>query len=279
MTNEINFDATKLYLKQIGEIPLLDKEEEKRLCALAIRGDAAAKDLLIRHNLRLVVSIAKKYKGLGIPFLDLIQEGNIGLIKSVDKFNVERGCRFSTHATWWIRQAISRALSNQSRTIRIPAHMSELLAKIKKASNELSLTLGQEPTEEEIAEYLKIDIDKIQVALDTSKSVTSLDTPVGDDEDTNLGELIADDNSTDPLHSLMKEANKQIIKDVFSTLNPKEAEVLRLRFGIEEDEPKTLEEVGEHFSLTRERIRQIETKALRKLRHPARAQAMKECLI
>lgn len=279
MTNEINFDATKLYLKQIGEIPLLDKEEEKRLCALAIRGDAAAKDLLIRHNLRLVVSIAKKYKGLGIPFLDLIQEGNIGLIKSVDKFNVERGCRFSTHATWWIRQAISRALSNQSRTIRIPAHMSELLAKIKKASNELSFTLGQEPTEEEIAEYLKIDIDKIQVALDTSKSVTSLDTPVGDDEDTNLGELIADDNSTDPLHSLMKEANKQIIKDVFSTLNPKEAEVLRLRFGIEEDEPKTLEEVGEHFSLTRERIRQIETKALRKLRHPARAQAIKECLI
>ena len=279
MTNEINFDATKLYLKQIGEIPLLDKEEEKRLCALAIRGDAAAKDLLIRHNLRLVVSIAKKYKGLGIPFLDLIQEGNIGLIKSVDKFSAERGCRFSTHATWWIRQAISRALSNQSRTIRIPAHMSELLAKIKKASNELSLTLGQEPTEKEIAEYLKIDIDKIQVALDTSKSVTSLDTPVGDDEDTNLGELIADDNSTNPLHSLMKEANKQIIKDVFSTLNPKEAEVLRLRFGIEEDEPKTLEEVGEHFSLTRERIRQIETKALRKLRHPARAQAIKECLI
>ena len=279
MTNEINFDATKLYLKQIGEIPLLDKEEEKRLCALAIRGDAAAKDLLIRHNLRLVVSIAKKYKGLGIPFLDLIQEGNIGLIKSVDKFSAERGCRFSTHATWWIRQAISRALANQSRTIRIPAHMSELLAKIKKASNELSLALGQEPTEKEIAEYLKIDIDKIQVALDTSKSVTSLDTPVGDDEDTNLGELIADDNSTDPLHSLMKEANKQIIKDVFSTLNPKEAEVLRLRFGIEEDEPKTLEEVGEHFSLTRERIRQIETKALRKLRHPARAQAIKECLV
>ena len=279
MTNEINFDATKLYLKQIGEIPLLDKEKEKRLCALAIRGDAAAKDLLIRHNLRLVVSIAKKYKGLGIPFLDLIQEGNIGLIKSVDKFSAERGCRFSTHATWWIRQAISRALSNQSRTIRIPAHMSELLAKIKKASNELSLTLGQEPTEKEIAKYLKIDIDKIQVALDTSKSVTSLDTPVGDDEDTNLGELIADDNSTDPLHSLMKEANKQIIKDVFNTLNPKEAEVLRLRFGIEEDEPKTLEEVGEHFSLTRERIRQIETKALRKLRHPARAQAIKECLI
>lgn len=279
MTNEINFDATKLYLKQIGEIPLLDKEEEKRLCALAVKGDKTAKDLLIRHNLRLVVSIAKKYKGLGIPFLDLIQEGNIGLIKSVDKFDIKKNCRFSTHATWWVRQAISRALSNQSRTIRIPAHMSELLMKIKKARLELEQKIGQEPSEEEIAQYLGIELEKIQVALDMSKSITSLDTPVGEDEDTNLGDLIASDSSTDPLHEILKETNKEIIKNVFNTLKPKEAEILLMRFGVETEEPKTLEEVGEHFSLTRERIRQIETKALRKLRHPIRSEALKECLM
>lgn len=277
MTNEINFDATKLYLKQIGEIPLLDKEEEKRLCALAIKGDAAAKDLLIRHNLRLVVSIAKKYKGLGIPFLDLIQEGNIGLIKSVDKFSAERGCRFSTHATWWIRQAISRALANQSRTIRIPAHISELISKIKKVSAEITQSTGKEPSEEQIAEILGVKVDKVQVALDMSQTTASLDTPVGDDEENNLGSLIANDNSVNPLFKVLEEANRQIIEDVFSTLKDKEAEVLRQRFGFADDEPKTLGEVGEKLSLTKERIRQIETKAMRKLRHPARAAILMEC--
>ena len=272
-------DSVKLYLNQISGIRLLSPEEEKELLHLAATGDAKAANKLVEHNLRLVVSIAKRYRGCGIPFLDLIQEGNVGLINAVKKYNFARNTRFSTCATWYIRQAISKALTDQSRTIRIPGHIADLLSKIKKISIPITQDLGRAPTDEELAEALGIEADKIRAALDMSQALTSLDTPIGEDDDASIGDLVADYRNENALNNLIQEANAEIIKSVFSTLPSREAEVLRLRFGIEEDKPMTLEEVGEKFGVTRERIRQIETKAMRKMRHPARMKLLKEAMV
>lgn len=269
-------DGVKLYLKQIGNIPLLSMEEEHALALRIADGDRTAVTTLAEHNLRLVVSIAKKYCGCGMPFLDLIQEGNLGLMKAAEKFDASRGYKFSTCATWWVRQAISRALADQSRTIRIPANVVELVGKIKKVSNEMFQKMGRTPTAEEIAKVLNIDVDKVQVAMDMSHAITSLDTPIGDEEEDCIGDLIADDGIESPMEAMIKESNHAIIEQVFSTLGDREAQILRMRFGFDEVEPKTLEEVGEHFGLTRERIRQLEIKALRKLRNPARIKMLRE---
>ena len=273
-------DSVRLYLNQINTIRLLEEPEEKELLRLATVGDAKAANKLVEHNLRLVVSIAKKYRGCGIPFLDLIQEGNLGLMKAVKKYNFERGTRFSTCATWYIRQAISQALTDQSRTIRIPGHVADLLSKINKISIPITQTLGRAPTDAELSEALGVEASKIRAALDMSSALTSLDTPVGEDDDTNIGELIADNNnSNNALNNLIQEANLEIIESVFDTLPSREAEVLRLRFGIKGDHAMTLEEVGQHFDVSRERIRQIEVKAMRKMRHPARMKMLKEAMI
>ena len=272
-------DSVRLYLNQINNIRLLEEPEEKELLRLAAVGDAKAANKLVEHNLRLVVSIAKKYRGCGIPFLDLIQEGNLGLMKAVKKYNFERGTRFSTCATWYIRQAISQALTDQSRTIRIPGHVADLLSKIKKISIPITQTLGRAPTDAELSEALGVEAGKIRAALDMSSALTSLDTPVGEDDDTNIGELIADSNNNNALDNLIQEANLEIIESVFDTLPSREAEVLRLRFGINGDHAMTLEEVGQHFDVSRERIRQIEVKAMRKMRHPARMKMLKEAMI
>lgn len=269
-------DGVKLYLKQIGNIPLLSAEEEYALAIRISEGDKEAISILAEHNLRLVVSIAKKYCGCGMPFLDLIQEGNLGLMKAAEKYDVTRGFKFSTCATWWVRQAISRALADQSRTIRIPANVVELVGKIKKVSNDLFQKTGKAPTEEEIAAVLKIDVDKVRIAMDMSHSITSLDTPIGDEEEDTIGDLIADTGIESPMEAMIKESNHAIIEQVFSTLGEREAQILRMRFGFDEVEPKTLEEVGEYFGLTRERIRQLEIKALRKLRNPARMKMLRE---
>ena len=271
-------DSVKLYLNEINSYPLLDLETEKQLAKQIAAGDKGAKDKMIKHNLRLVVSIAKKYKGCGISFLDLIQEGNIGLIKAVDKYDLNRGFRFSTYATWWFRLSISRALADQSRTIRIPGHVVLLLSKIKKVSTPYFQKYGKNPSETELSDFLNIPVDKIHVALDMSQALTSLDTPIGDDEEDSIGDLIADEAVDNPLTSIFCESSKEIITQVFSTLSPREAEILSLRFGLNEATPKTLEEVGEYLHLSKERVRQLEGKALRKLRHPVRAKMLKEAL-
>jgi len=269
-------DSVRLYLNQIRDIPLLDIATEKQLLESMKNGDETAKQTLIEHNLRLVVSIARKYRGCGISFLDLIQEGNVGLINAANKYQLERGTRFSTCATWYIRQAISKALIDHSRTIRVPGHVADLLSKIRQASVTATQELGREPTDKELAEILKVDVSKIQAALDVSQAITSLDSPIGDDEESNMGELIPDTNAGNALDALVEEANKEIVESVLSTLTEREAEVLRLRFGINSTHPLTLEEVGQKFEVSRERIRQIETKAMRKLRHPARLKLLKE---
>lgn len=269
-------DSVKLYLNQINSIPLLTIDQEKELIAA---GSPEAIKSLIEHNLRLVVSIAKRYCGCGISFLDLIQEGNLGLIKAVEKFEPARGYRFSTCATWYIRQAISHALGEQSRTIRIPGHVTDLLSKIKKISIPMTQELGRAPTDEELASALNVDLDKVRTAMDMSHALTSLDTPIGEDEDSSIGDLIADYRTENPLDNLIEEANKEIINDVFETLPEREAEVLKLRFGIDQPQPLTLEEVGQKFGVTRERVRQIEVKAMRKLRSPARMSKLKEAMI
>lgn len=269
-------DSVRLYLNQIRDIPLLDITTEKQLLESMKNGNETAKQTLIEHNLRLVVSIARKYRGCGISFLDLIQEGNVGLINAANKYQLERGTRFSTCATWYIRQAISKALIDHSRTIRVPGHVADLLSKIRQASVKATQELGREPTDKELAAILKVDVSKIQAALDVSQAITSLDSPIGDDEESNMGELIPDTNAGNALDALIEEANKEIVESVLSTLTEKEAEVLRLRFGINSTHPLTLEEVGQKFEVSRERIRQIETKAMRKLRHPARLKLLKE---
>ena len=269
-------DSVRLYLNQIRDIPLLDIATEKQVLESMKNGNETAKQTLIEHNLRLVVSIARKYRGCGISFLDLIQEGNVGLINAANKYQLERGTRFSTCATWYIRQAISKALIDHSRTIRVPGHVADLLSKIRQASVTATQELGREPTDKELAAILKVDVSKIQAALDVSQAITSLDSPIGDDEESNMGELIPDTNAGNALDALIEEANKEIVESVLGTLTEREAEVLRLRFGINSTHPLTLEEVGQKFEVSRERIRQIETKAMRKLRHPARLKLLKE---
>lgn len=269
-------DSTRYYLKEIGKIPLLTFEEERALANKIAAGDEEAVDTMVMHNLRLVVSIAKKYTGCGLSLLDLIQEGNTGLIEAARKYDVNKGFRFSTYATWWVRQKIGRALSDQSRSIRIPAHIAELVSRIKKVTGTLIQKLGRTPTEEELAEVLGVEVDKVKVALDMSQAVSSLDVPVGDDDETTVGDLQADHSAQNPMTNLIAEANKQVIESVLATLNEREANVLRLRFGMESDHAHTLEEIGEKMGVTRERVRQIEVKALRKMRHPARMAILKE---
>lgn len=271
-------DGVKAYLKSIGNHPRLNFEQEKELSVRALNGDQDAINELVSCNLLLVVPIAKRYYGCGLPLLDLIQEGNLGLITAAKKYDGTKGWRFSTYATYWIRQSISRALGDQSRTIRIPANMVELLGKVRKATNELTIKFKRQPTDEEIAKYLDEDLDKIQTILDVSQAVSSLDLSVDEDGETSVGDLVADDRVESGYANLVKEANKQIVDDVLSTLPTREAEILRMRFGINQEKAMTLEEVGGHYGITKERIRQIENKAIRKLRHPARARMLKEAM-
>lgn len=269
-------DATHIYLKEIGKYELLTPEKEVELAVAAQAGDKTARSQLVNSNLRLVVSIAKKYhQNAGMSFLDLIQEGNIGLMKSVDKYDPAQGYRFSTYATWWIRQTISRAITNQSGTIRVPAHMFDISNKVSKASQRLHNELNREPTAEEIAADLKIDVEKVKEVYHLAHSPMSLDYTVGEDDDTSIGDLIADNTAVAPDDmAIQKETRAAIIK-VLDTLTEKEKEVIMLRFGIEDGEAKTLEDVGKLFGVTKERIRQIETKALRKLRQPLRQNILK----
>ena len=275
----IVLDGVKAYLKSIGNHPRLTAEQEKILSVRALNGDRAAVNELVECNLLLVVSVAKKYYGCGLPLLDLIQEGNLGLIKAAEKYDGTKGFRFSTYATYWIRQAISRALGDQSRTIRIPANMVELLSKVKKATAELTQSMKRQPTDKEIAAHLGIELDKIQTVMDIAQCTTSLDTPVDDEGETSMGDLIADHSAENPMAAMIREANAQIIANVFDTLAPREAEILRMRFGINMEKAMTLEEVGQHYGLTRERIRQLENKAIRKLRNPLRAKMLKEAMV
>ena len=275
----IVLDGVKAYLKSIGNHPRLTAEQEKELSVKALTGDHDAINKLVECNLLLVVSIAKKYYGCGLPLLDLIQEGNLGLIKAAEKYDGSKGFRFSTYATYWIRQAISRALGDQSRTIRIPANMVELLSKVKKATAELTQKLGRAPSDKEIAKHLDIETDKVQTVMDIAQATTSLDTPVDDDGETSMGDLIADHSAENPVANMIKEANKQIVANILDTLSSREAEILKMRFGIDAKKAMTLEEVGDYYGLSKERIRQIENKAIRKLRNPIRANMLREAMM
>ena len=271
-------DGVKAYLKSIGNHPRLSFDQEKELSVKALAGDRDAVNTLVECNLLLVVSVAKKYYGCGLPLLDLIQEGNLGLIKAAEKYDGSKGFRFSTYATYWIRQAISRALGDQSRTIRIPANMVELLSKVKKATAELTQKFGRAPSDKEIAAHMGIELDKVQTVMDLAQATTSLDTPVDDEGETCMGDLIADHSAENPMANIIREANSQIIAAVFDTLGAREAEILKMRFGIDAEKAMTLEEVGQHYGLSKERIRQIENKAIRKLRNPVRAKMLKEAM-
>ena len=271
-------DPVKVYLKEIGRVPLLTPEEEIDLAVRVSKGDEAAKKRLAEANLRLVVSIAKRYLGRGMQFLDLIQEGNLGLIKAVEKFDYTKGFKFSTYATWWIRQAITRAIADQARTIRIPVHMVETINKVKKVSSQLLHTNGHEPTADEIAAELDIPADKVREIMRVAQEPVSLETPIGEEEDSHLGDFIPDDDAPAPQDAASHTLLKEQLAEVLDTLTPREEKVLRLRFGLEDGRSRTLEEVGKEFNVTRERIRQIEAKALRKLRHPSRSKKLKDFL-
>ena len=271
-------DPVKVYLKEIGRVPLLTPEEEIEFAIRIADDDPVAKKRLAEANLRLVVSIAKRYVGRGMQFLDLIQEGNMGLIKAVDKFDYTKGFKFSTYATWWIRQAITRAIADQARTIRIPVHMVETINKVKKANSQLLHQNGKEPTPEEIADFLEMPTEKVREILRVAQEPVSLETPIGDEEDSHLGDFIPDDDALAPADAASMSLLKEQLADVLKTLTPREEKVLALRFGLEDGNPKTLEEVGRVFNVTRERIRQIEAKALRKLRHPSRSKKLKDFL-
>ncbi len=271
-------DPVKVYLKEIGRVPLLTPEEEIELSIKIAEGDAYAKKRLSEANLRLVVSIAKRYVGRGMQFLDLIQEGNLGLIKAVEKFDHTKGFKFSTYATWWIRQAITRAIADQARTIRIPVHMVETINKVKKVSSQLLHKNGHEPTAEEIAAELDMQTDKVREIMRVAQEPVSLETPIGEEEDSHLGDFIPDDEALAPADAASHMLLKEQLRDVLSTLTLREEKVLALRFGLEDGRPRTLEEVGKEFDVTRERIRQIEAKALRKLRHPSRSKKLKDFL-
>ena len=271
-------DPVRMYLKEIGKVSLLSADEEIELAKRMEKGDEAAKKRLAEANLRLVVSIAKRYVGRGMLFLDLIQEGNLGLIKAVEKFDYRKGYKFSTYATWWIRQAITRAIADQARTIRIPVHMVETINKLIRVSRQLLQELGREPTPEEIAEEMDMPVDRVREILKISQEPVSLETPIGEEEDSHLGDFIQDDNVPVPADAAAFTLLKEQLVEVLSTLTDREQKVLRLRFGLDDGRARTLEEVGKEFNVTRERIRQIEAKALRKLRHPSRSKKLKDYL-
>ncbi|MDO5014888.1 MAG: RNA polymerase sigma factor RpoD [Clostridia bacterium] len=271
-------DPVKVYLKEIGKVPLLTAEEEIDLAIRIEDGDERARQKLAESNLRLVVSIAKRYVGRGMSFLDLIQEGNLGLIKAVEKFDYTKGFKFSTYATWWIRQAITRSIADQARTIRIPVHMVETINKVKKTGSKLLHENGREPTDEEIAERLDMTVDKVRDIQRVSQEPVSLDTPIGEEEDSHLGDFIPDEDAVTPADAASNLMLKEQLAEVLDSLNEREARVLSLRFGLNDGRPRTLEEVGKEFDVTRERIRQIEAKALRKLRHPSRSKKLKDFL-
>ena len=264
-------DPVRQYLKEIGRIPLLDSEGEKELAERMLNGDEDAKTKLVESNLRLVVSIAKKYLGRGMYFLDLIQEGNLGLMKAVEKFDYTKGYKFSTYATWWIRQAITRAIADQARTIRIPVHMVETIHKVTKYSRQMLQELGREPTAEEIGDKIGMSADRVREILKISQDPVSLETPIGEEEDSHLGDFIPDDDTPAPADAAASTILREVIERELHTLTPREEHVIKLRFGLYDGRTRTLEEVGKEFDITRERIRQIEAKALRKLRHPSRA--------
>ena len=278
--NDVMTDnSIKMYMREMGKIDMLSADEEHHLAALVAHGDKNARNQLVEANLRLVCSLAKHYQGCGLTYQDLIQEGNIGLIKAAEKFDVEKGFRFSTYATWWIKQAISRAIADQARTIRVPVHMAENINKVKKIERQLLAELQHEPTNAEIAKIMKMSEDQIAEIKSYMTDTTSLDIQVGDDDDgTTIGSFVEDTHFVNPADAYVKAANGEMIDMVLSTLSDREANIIRMRFGIGRDRAMTLEEVGKEFSLTRERIRQIEAKALRKLRHPSRAGILKECM-
>jgi RNA polymerase primary sigma factor len=271
-------DPVRMYLKEIGKVPLLTSDEEVELAQRIADGDESARQRLAEANLRLVVSIAKRYVGRGMMFLDLIQEGNLGLIKAVEKFDYTKGYKFSTYATWWIRQAITRAIADQARTIRIPVHMVETINKVVRTSRQLLQELGREPSAEEIGKELDMAPEKVDEILKISQEPVSLETPIGEEEDSHLGDFIQDDDASEPAEAASYQLLREQLVEVLSTLTPREEKVLRLRFGLEDGRTRTLEEVGREFNVTRERIRQIEAKALRKLRHPSRSKKLKDFL-
>ena len=279
LENSVNIeDHVRMYLKEIGKVPLLTSEEEVILAKRMEKGDLEAKSKLAEANLRLVVSIAKRYVGRGMQLLDLIQEGNLGLMKAVEKFDYKKGYKFSTYATWWIRQAITRSIADQARTIRIPVHMVETINKLLRVSRQLLQELGREPTNEEIAEKMDIPVSRVREILKISQDPVSLETPIGEEEDSHLGDFIKDENITSPADAAAFVLLKEQLAEVLLTLTEREQEVLKLRFGIDDGRARTLEEVGKEFNVTRERIRQIEAKALRKLRHPSRSRKLKDFL-
>ena len=280
LTKDVNInDPVRMYLKEIGRIPLLSTEEEAEVSLAVENGDDSARNKLAESNLRLVVSIAKRYVGRGLLFLDLIQEGNIGLMKAVEKFDYGKGYKFSTYATWWIRQAITRALADQARTIRVPVHMVETINKMARIQRQMTLELNREPSEEEIAKKMGISVDKVREVMKISQDPVSLETPIGEEDDSHLGDFIKDESSLSPEEYATNEILKEEINDVLSTLQPREQQVLELRFGLIDGTCYTLEEVGKRFNVTRERIRQIEAKALRKLRHPSRAKKLRDFMV
>ena len=271
-------DPVRMYLKEIGTVPLLSADEEMELAKKNAEGDEQAKERLIEANLRLVVSIAKRYTGRGMSFLDLVQEGNLGLIKGVEKFDYTKGYKLSTYATWWIRQSVTRALADQARTIRVPVHMVETINKMSKMQRKLTLELGYEPSVAELAEALDMSEDKVMEIMQIAREPASLETPIGEEEDSHLGDFIQDDNVPVPAEAAAFTLLKEQLVEVLGTLTEREQKVLRLRFGLDDGRARTLEEVGKEFNVTRERIRQIEAKALRKLRHPSRSRKLKDFL-
>ena len=280
LTKDLNInDPVRMYLKEIGQIKLLTMEEELELADRIMAGDQEAKTILAEANLRLVVSIAKRYVGRGMLFLDLIQEGNIGLMKAVDKFDVSKGYKFSTYATWWIRQAITRAIADQARTIRVPVHMVETINKLARIQRQMTLELNREPSEEELAEKMGTSVEKIREIYKISQEPVSLETPIGEEDDSHLGDFVPDERNMSPEEYATNEMLKDEISEVLLTLTEREEKVIRLRFGLEDGKSRTLEEVGQMFGVTRERIRQIEAKALRKLRHPSRSRKLKDYMV